>query len=41
LTHGVCVYVGEKWRFLIEAREDKLGYDQAEVEIECGETQLV
>lgn len=41
MTHRVCVNIGEKRRFLIEAGEDQLTDHQAEVEVERGESQLV
>lgn len=41
MTHRVCDNIGEEGRFLIEAAEDQLTDHQAEVEVECGEAQLV
>lgn len=40
-THRVRDHVREKRRFLIEAAEDQLTDHKTEVEVECGESQLV
>lgn len=41
LTHWVCINIGEKRWFLIEAAEDQLTDHQAKVEIKHCESQLV
>lgn len=40
-TYGVCDYVGEEWRFLIETWQNELRHSEAKIHVEGCETQFV